>query len=61
MLLFLSSLSYVQIDQPEFDILLQKEQEQKIYAQVKESTQHARPASAPRRKASSFGAWRSPL
>lgn len=38
MLLFLSSLSYVQIDQPEFDILLQKEQEQKIYAQVRVHT-----------------------
>lgn len=31
----LSSLSCVQIDQPEFDILLQQEQEQKVYAQVR--------------------------
>lgn len=40
MLLLLSSLSCVQIDQPEFDILLQKEQEQKIYAQVRFHTTH---------------------
>lgn len=30
----LSSLSCVQIDQPEFEILLQQEQEQKVYAQI---------------------------
>lgn len=35
---FLSSLSCVQIDQPEFDIPLKQEQEQKIYAQVRWSS-----------------------
>ncbi|KAL1777604.1 kell blood group glycoprotein [Sigmodon hispidus] len=34
MLLLLCSLSCVQIDQPDFGILLQKEQEQKLYAQI---------------------------
>lgn len=33
--LLLSSISCVQIDQPEFDVPLKQEKEQKIYAQVR--------------------------